>query len=361
MRSVVPTINRYIVFGFYLFIFSSFTFAQEQKPTEPSHLSESSNSNAYMPHPSHSGMWMFEYKFMRMFQKGMLNGKDSIDPKSVLQNSNFKKLPYSGSHDCTTATDPCLLTNAGYRMNMDMHMLMAMYHQTRDLSWMIMLNYLSNDMDMYDKMDLNAPVTSFKMNSGGVGDVQLFLTNKMTETEWFDIKYTLGISLPFGSIDEPDGIVDMTGNQGISPYSMQLGSGTYDIITALAFEGTYYRLEYGGDIYRITRTGFNSQYYNLGDALQLKAWSRYTFPFGTQLRAGMTQNVWSPIEGRDERMSNNPRYNGGKRLDLLLGIGQKYKDFGIYMDYAYPLLQYLNGVQMKTTGILYLGVQYMYM
>jgi len=320
-----------------------------------------SNASMYLPHAAHSGMWMFEYKYMRMFQSGMLNGSDSIDPKSVLHNPDYNKLPYSGSHDCTVETDPCLLTNSGSEMTMDMHMFMAMYHQTSDLSWMVMFNYLVNTMDMYDQMDANMPAETFSMDSSGIGDVQLFMTNKFSETEWFDISVTLGINLPLGSIDEPDGIQDMSGNEGIAPYDMQLGSGTYDIHTALTFEGVYYRFEYGAEIYKVTRTGLNSQFYNMGDSLKLSGWGRYTFPFGTQLRGGLAQRIWAPIEGRDERMSDNTRYSGGKRLELLLGAGQKYEDYMIYLDYAIPMLQHLNGVQMKTTGVLSLGLQYMYM
>jgi len=352
MQSMGNCIHRILFSALFLII--SFSASALENDT-------SSNSGKYMPHAAHGGMWMFEYKYMRMFQDGMLDGSSSIDPLSVLQNPNYKKLPYSGSHDCTSEADPCLLTNAGYKMNMDMHMLMLMYHQTADLSWMMMLNYLTNDMDMYDKMDPDMEATSFKMDSAGIGDIQLFMTKRVEETEWFDINFTVGLNLPTGSIDEPDGIEDMSGNEGIAPYDMQMGSGTYDIITALAFEGVYYRFEYGAEIYRVTRTGLNSQYYNMGDTLKIKGWSRYTFPFGTQLRGGITQNIWSPIEGRDERMSDNTRYSGGKRLDLLLGVGQKYKDYSIYVDYAYPLLQHLNGVQMKTTGVLSFGVQYMYM
>ena len=314
-----------------------------------------------MPHAAHGDMWMFEYSFMRMYMNGMLRGKDEIDPRSVLQNPEFNKLPYPGSHDCTSELDPCLLSNVGDTMVMDMHMFMIMFHQTSNLSWMVMFNYLSNTMEMYDQMSPNMPASTFDMDTGGIGDIQIMMTNRLAETDWFDVNLTLGVNLPLGTIDASDGISDMSGNEGIAPYDMQMGSGTYDIITELSLSGAYYRYEYGFDLYRVSRTGLNTQFYNRGDTLKLKVWNRYTFPFGTQLRGGIAQNVWSPIEGRDMRMSDNTEYTGGKRFDLIFGLGQKYKDFGVYADYTYPLLQYLNGVQMKTTGIFQIGLQYMYM
>ena len=313
-----------------------------------------------MPHGLHADMWMFEYRYMRMFMSGMLRGKDKIDPLSVLHNPEFTKLPFPASADCKTATDPCLLTNVGDKMTMDMHMFMAMYHQTRDLSWMVMFNYLSNNMDMLQQMNSGMPVTTSQMGSSGIGDVQLFVTNRLRETDWFDIDLTLGINLPLGTIDAKNGM-PMMGTEGIARYDMQMGSGTYDVITALNFTGAYYRLEYDFEIYKNSRTGFNTQYYNMGDILRLKASGKYTFPIGTQIRTGLTETITAPVEGRDERHGYNPRYTGGKRLDLVVGLGQRYKDYGVYMDYAYPLLQFLNGVQMKTTGTLTFGLEYMYM
>lgn len=357
MRSNGSLIFRKLTLGTFLLCLSVTVFAAEEQQKQTSLLDEL----RYTPHAAHGGMWMFEYSFMRMFQSGMLRGSDEIDPTSVLQTEGYNKLPYPGSHDCRTEQDPCYLSNVGNTMTMDMHMFMIMYHQSRDLSWMVMFNYLQNTMDMYDKMSVNDPIMTYDMDSGGIGDIQLFMTNKMTETDWFDIHYTLGINLPTGSIDEGDGIIGMDNQEGIAPYDMQLGSGTYDIITALTFEGRYYRFEYGAEVYRVTRTGLNAQYYNMGDTLKIKGWGKYSFTYGTQLRGGVTQRVWAPIEGRDERMSDNTRYSGGKRLELVFGIGQNFKDYGVYVDYAYPVMQYLNGVQMKTTGILQFGLQYMYM
>lgn len=361
MRLAMRSMRQKLVLCLGISLFSGFTLAQEaQEEPVPSNSSE---SGMYLPHAAHGGMWMFELRFMRMFQKGMLDGSDEIDPLDVLQNSQYTKLPYN-DHDCTTDTPiPCALTNSGYRMTMDMYMFMAMYHQSKDLAWMVMFNYLKNDMDMYDKMSPSMPADSFTMDSGGIGDIQLFMINTVKQTEWFDINVTLGINLPTGSIDEPDGIPvhDDPSREGIAPYDMQLGSGTYDIITALTFEGVYYRLEYGAEAYKVTRTGKNYQLYNMGDTLKIHGWSRYTFPTGTQIRGGIAQRVWAPIEGRDMRMSDNPAYTGGKRLDLTVGLGQKFMDFGIYADYSYPVLQYLNGAQMKTTGMLTVGLQYMYM
>lgn len=319
-----------------------------------------SDSDKYFSRTT-GGIWKFEYGYQRKFMQGVLSGKDAVDPVSVLQNSDYYKLPYPGSHDCRTEADPCLLSNIGKTMYMEKHMLNVTYRQSADLSWAARLSYLSNFVNMYERLSVNFPTEDFSFSTSGIGDMQLLMTNRLARTNRVDIHLTLGINLPLGSIDETDGINDMSGNEGIAPYNMQLGSGTYDIITRLAFSGFYYGLDYGFNIHRITRTGLNPQYYNQGDNLKVTGWAHYTFSFGTQFRVGVIQNVSSPIEGRDERISDNTRYSGGKRFDALLGLGQKIGGFGIYVDYAYPVLQYVNGVQMKTTGIVSGKIEYTYL
>ena len=317
--------------------------------------------HTHLPQLSGGGKWSFKYDYSRRLMSGMLNGKDAVDPEFALQNSDYEKLPYPGSHDCLLATDTCLLSAVAEKATMDLHQFQITYHQSKELSWGLMLQFLSNTVDLFDKMSPTLPVTPYSLGSNGFGDVQLSVTKQLASMQFFDIDLSLGIKLPFGTIDKSDGIIDMSGNTGYVPYAMQIGSGTYDIITGLTLKGVYHGLEYGSSINRTTRTGMNNQYYNLGDNLKIKAWARYTAFFGTQLRIGFTQHVWSPIEGRDARMSDNPRYTGGKRLDALLGLGQRYKHFGVYADYAFPVLQYLNGVQIKTTGTLLVGIEYKYL
>jgi len=345
---------KFIIFtNSILFCMTNFANANETIPTI-------NDSDKYFSRTTH-GIWKFEYGYQREFLRGVLHGKNNVDSVSVLQNTDYHKLPYPGSHDCSTEADPCLLSNIGKSMFMDKHMFTVTYRQSSELSWAVKLNYVSNSVDMYEKLSNNFPTSQYSFGTSGIGDMQLLMTNRLTRTNRTDVNLTLGVNLPLGSIDETDGINDMSGNEGIAPYNMQLGSGTYDIITQLAFAGFYYGLDYGFNIYRITRTGLNPQYYNLGDNLKITGWAHYTYSFGTQLRMGLIQNVSSPIEGRDERVSDNTRYSGGKRFDVLFGLGQKIGSFGIYVDYAYPVLQYVNGVQMKTTGIVSGKIEYTFL
>lgn len=374
MQSFFSFNFRKLTIFFGLILFSSASFASDTDTESVSRtnraFSGAGSSNAYLPHTPHSGMWTFDYRYSRMAYSGSLKGRNSINPQSVLQTTGYYKLPSSGSQTCPTtitveqaANDPnCYISNIGNTLNMDKHMFSAKYYQTKDLSWRVMIDYLSNSANMYNKTNSFMPASKFNMSSSGVGDVKVFMTNRVAETHLFDVKFTLGLNLPLGSIDKRDGFRDVTtGKDNIAPYYMQTGSGTYDLITELSLEGYSSGFEYGFIINRIMRTGVNSQFYNMGDIMKINGWGRYTLASGTQLRGGVTQNVWAPIDGRDQRLDYNTRYTGGKRLDLTVGLGQQFKDFGVYAEYDYPVLQYLNGVQMKTTGTINLGLTYYYM
>lgn len=305
-----------------------------------------------------SNFWRFKYQVTSRSMSGLLAGSDGVVPLSVLQNSQYKKLPYAGSHDCTLSTDPCLMTTVSESMRIDRHAFNIEYQHSEDLSLMFNLAYLSKTLHMIDQISSNVPAAPFQLGSKGLSDVEILIRNRLSKSDALDVDLTLGLSLPTGSIDKSDGIRDMTGQFATAPYIMQLGSGTYDLIMNLALSGAYQRIGYGSSIYRISRTGLNSQYYNLGDELKLKGWGSFTFPHGTKFRAALTQNVWSPITGRDQRISNNTLYTGGKRLEASIGVGQKFKQMEAHLDYAHPLLQYLNGVQLKTTGTISLGVEF---
>ncbi|MDH5546685.1 MAG: hypothetical protein OEZ43_13910 [Gammaproteobacteria bacterium] len=320
------------------------------------HMGDKATDSSDSSHKYHAGAWMFAYSYERMFQRDMLDGNNFLDPTAILNNSPL----YTKDRTYLNGAQP--ITNSGKNMIMDMHMLMLMYNQTSRLSWEVMLNYLYNNMTMYDQMSQTGILTEFPMTTRGVGDTQVFLNYTFARTNWFDFTIKTGINLPTGSIDNSDGIFDtMTQGYGIAPYIMQTGTGTYDIHTALQIERDENNLTAGAKVYRISRTGYNRAYYNRGDVVELSTWLRYRFASGTQLRSKVMQTVRGRVEGRDDRMTDNTRYTGGSRLDVQLGIGQQFSGFNIHADYAIPVRQYLNGPQMKTNGILQVSLEYMMM
>jgi len=321
---------------------------------EESNKKKESN-NRYIPLHAQGNMWIFDYQFSRQMMSGTLKGSDGIATEDALQNQDYKRNPsYVNAVGCTTGSESaCLLSHIGSKMTMNVHSFSAQYNQTAGLRWKAKFNYLSNSQTMFQKTSANAQVGTFEVGSSGIGDIQLLMINRVKQTKWFDIDLTIGFSFPLGSIDAKDGQIEE-----FAPFEMQTGSGTYDVITEVAVAGIYRRYEYGFSVNRVQRTGVNIQNYNQGDILTIDLWGQYTFPFGTQVRTGVEQNVRAPVQGRDVRTSYNPEYTGGKRMDLVFGAAQKYNDFLVYFDYKFPVLQFVNGVQLKTSGTMVMGLQY---
>ena len=138
-----------------------------------------------------------------------------------------------------------------------MHMLMLMYGFTDKFTFMAMLNYLDNEMDMINR--LGARPT---METSGLGDTVLTGTYQLNQ----NITASLGLSFPTGSIDEK---VVMMGNTIQAPYPMQLGSGTYDIIPSITYSNNLKKWYWGAEVSYTARVGENDNDYTLGDRLHM--------------------------------------------------------------------------------------------
>jgi len=149
------------------------------------------------------GMWMAENKQVRMYMNGMLDTTKNINAADVVNPGGSYNFPMAPTN-----------------MTMDMNMLMLMYH-TRKYMVMSMLHYMSNDMGMVTNTGVGST-----MASKGLGDTVVTVTVPWIKK--FD--YTVGVSLPTGSIDESGPMVIAAGVPGTDvtyTYGMQLGSGTY--------------------------------------------------------------------------------------------------------------------------------------
>ncbi|MDH5216509.1 MAG: hypothetical protein OEX19_02360, partial [Gammaproteobacteria bacterium] len=185
---------------------------------------------SHLEHPHSAGTMMFEFQYMRMNMDGILSGTNERTQASVLE--SYGAAPNS--------------------MSMDMFMLMPMYNITRELSVMLMANFLANDMQM----------TGHAMKTSGVGDTSVSLSYKFLDDTF---AASLETSIPTGDTavktDMMHGahMMNMT-----APYAMQLGSGTYDLTPSLAYLGAYYTLRYGAMASYTYRVGTNNSDYALG-------------------------------------------------------------------------------------------------
>lgn len=304
----------------------------------------------YHTHPA--GMWMINYKFMRMEMNGLRAGGTDVGLGSVGFNRgkqyNYMMIPTG--------------------MTMDMHMFMAMYGITDRLTVMAMGGYQYNNMGMLMDMGMGARPDP-PMKTSGWGDTELDLSYKFNDF----LTGTMGLSIPTGSIEETFTTMRRVYR---APYDMQLGSGTVDLKPSI----TYNQLSsdslwnWGAQATFTWHPAENENGWARGDNFKLTGWLQRAFgPASSWVR--MVFNDTGKIRGEDaqiQRMMNyNPRVGapmpdgdpanyGGQRIDFLTGVSLTLGGFSFGVEGGIPIYENLNGLQMRTDWVITTGVQMMF-
>jgi nitrous oxide reductase accessory protein NosL len=315
----------------------------------------------YHTHPA--GMWMFNYKFMRMNMNGLRDGTSDVGLSKVGYNRMGK--PYNYMMIPT-------------EMTMDMHMFMAMYGITDRLTVMAMVNYLENEMEML--MDMGMPMDPSKpdkgktkeppMRTSGLGDTEIRGIYKINKY----LVGSLGLSLPSGNIEKD--FVTMGRPPYRQPYDMQLGSGTYDLKPALTYSALSddSKWNWGAQAMFTWHTGKNENDWKYGDSIKVTGWlQRALGPLTSWLRLAYSDT--GRIRGEDPEIKKlldprmkvgapmpdaDPDNYGGQRLDGLIGVSVLKGPVSIGIEGGVPLYQNLNGLQLKSTWVINAGIQIMF-
>ena len=294
-------------------------------------------------HTHKQGEIMLSVRYMYMDMQGMRNGTDSISNEQVLEQF------------MVTPTD----------MDMQMVMFGAMYAPTDKITVMGMIPYIKKSMNHLTRMG-----GRFKTESSGLGDIRLTGLYKLFD--WGNnnnLILNFGLSFPTGSIDEKDA-TPMGPDQQL-PYPMQLGSGTWDILPGITYNGRHDNFNWGGQIIGIVRLGENDRDYTLGNRLNLTAWTAYNINYWLSGSFRLDWGFWGNIDGADPSLNPavvptaDPDLQGGNRLDALLGVnfinqkGPKWlRGQRLAAEFGLPVYQDLDGPQLETDWVLILGWQY---
>jgi hypothetical protein len=306
--------------------------------------SDPTPASVMISHVHNKNEWMLSYKYMNMGMNGILSGTQTVDKSSVFVN-------YLMSPD---------------KMRMDMHMVMAMYGVTNRLTLMAMFNYntMAMDMTMFTKsghIHAGAAVgdtsgTHF-MRTSGIGDVKLNALYGLINSPNQQLVLSAGISLPIGTNNVKGATEDAMYPNKNYPYAMQMGSGTFDILPCVNYLFQKNNVTFSTQIAAIIRTSNNAMGYKLGNEATLNSWVAYQLlPFlNSSIR--LEGNISNKISGYDStlyaynELSANTLNYGGKRINAAIGSVFQFKNGALKnhrlaIEYAVPIYQNLNGVQM---------------
>lgn len=222
----------------------------------------------------------------------------------------------------------------------------------------IMGMYMNMDMEMIRRDGRRS-----SMYSQGVGDTMIMTKTLLCADDYLiprnQLSLLLGVSVPTGSISQDEKGV-------ISPYSMQLGSGTFDPFFGLLYQGSRTPFWWGANVSYLGRFYENYKSYNLGDEFRCDLYSFYQIRHDLvgefQVKgkyAGDIEGQARQIEQGDGHMMGNPDMSfmsnlydpdnyGGTTVDLTVGLQwQPFHNHIINAQLSVPIYQNLHGTQLE--------------
>lgn len=258
----------------------------------------------------------------------------------IMTGYRYSRTSFSQYYRGSERADTQALVAEGYTllatgMTMEMLMLDFMYAVSDDLTLMLMPHYMSMDMDMVHLGDDDQTHQHSEGHHGGhhgdphpgshshdvsgFGDTLVSALYRLAGNHRHQLIGGLGVSIPTGSVSQknPDGT--------FVHYEMQLGSGTWDLVPSLTYQGRADRLTWGAQFNAQVRLeSENKSGYALGDWYQATGW--------TAVRVA----DWISLSGRlawETQDSIGGHYNGPHRhsnpADIQANYGGTFVDFGL--------------------------------
>ena len=297
-------------------------------------------------HYHSKGGFMFSYRFMNMNMSGLLNGSNTISNDEA-HNAGYMVTPL--------------------KMPMQMHMFGLMYAPSNKITLLAMANVIKNDMDL--QMRMMNTTSPFSTASSGFGDLKLGLIYKFLNKNQHSFHGNLTFSLPTGSISETDETPMSSPNEIQLPYPMQIGSGTFDTNLGFTYLGQKETFSWGSQLKGTFRFGKNSNNYAFGNSYNLNNWLAIKATDWLSLSARIEGIIVNEIRGEDANLtpmmvttadttnSGGTYANSGFGFNLYAPKG-KLKDVRLGFEYAFPLYQKPNGIQLELKETITVGLQY---
>lgn len=284
--------------------------------------------------------WQLNFTYKQLLFDGYKSGTDDISidnvlfsPGDVRTNKNFPVVP-------TEITQEAFIFRLGYVIN-----------QLSSIN--VSLPYIKQGTDHISSV---AGYENFLLVSDGIGDISANYSHILKRWNEQQLTWSIGLSLPTGSIDEEGDTPREPGNQQL-PYTMQLGSGTWDIPLGLSYQKNMSTWIWHANLLAKIRTGKNDRDYRLGNRLTFSLSSKWRVQHNIKPLAKLQYTNWGSIRGQDDEITvpnptfpypaaiTNPRYYGGKKVNATAGIEFPFINQIVTIEISKPLYQDLNGIQ----------------
>jgi hypothetical protein len=286
--------------------------------------------------------WHLSYSYGRSTFDEYRNGSDRLTYDDVL---------WSGPGEVKTRENfPVVPT----KITQEVHSVLLAYDVNDRLGVRLLVPFIEQSTD---HISIVPNYDDFNISSDGVGDVVAMAEYSLGATLNSAWRVIGGVSIPTGSIDEEGDTPRAPGNQQL-PYTMQIGSGTWDIPLGLVYEKYGEQFSWGAEVQGKVRLGENDRDYRLGHRLGAAVWTSVLTNSGFRPGVRLGYSWQDEIDGEDASLSipnpafpypapvTDPSAFGGQQIDLSV-----YVDFPIAaswsgrIGYTKPIWFDLNGPQ----------------
>jgi hypothetical protein len=290
----------------------------------------------------HTSPWKLAYQLKAAEFEYYLDGTQSLSVDDVL---------WSGPSEQRTAKNfPILPTT----ISQQAHIIALDYQFGRHWNGHLSIPFIKQKTD---HISIVNDYDNFVIETDGLGDLVVSASYSWYNSTVSSWRLSFGLSLPTGSIDEVGDTPRAQGDQQL-PYTMQLGSGTYDF----PFELSYQNSEIDGFNVSLTaniRTGTNDRHYRLGNNYSLNGRYKIELSPTFQTFAGLAFQYSESINGQDDDLLvngpfpypagiTNPQFYGGKKINIRVGLITQLSDnLRLNIEFGKPIYQNLNGPQPK--------------
>jgi hypothetical protein len=214
----------------------------------------------------------------------------------------------------------------------------------------------------------DAGSTFFLTESNDLGDLEVRVLFDLLEIGPYRAHLSIGGSAPTGEIADR-GLTPQTFPQVTQlPFSMQNGSGTWDILPAIGFSAQNEVATVGAQGDAVIRLGDNNRNYSLGNRFGATMWASYMLNDWISASARLRFDTWEDIAGLDPAtdavadLSANPFLTGGKRTTLPLGVNILLREgplagVRLAVEWQYVISEDLNGPQLSQRNGITIGWQ----
>ena len=238
------------------------------------------------------------------------------------------------------------------------HSLEFMYGLTDDITLFSNLNFHVKESTYLTKQN-----NLYSLNSSGIGELEVQFLYNLVSNDKIKIHSNIGVMLPTGSINKEDS------NDGILPYSMQIGDGHLSSIVGFTVFSQFNKFSVGiQPIYKLSLHE-NSRGYKTGNQISVNYWGAVNLSNSISISFRQNYLNLSGVTGEDSELDstvmilNNKNNTGHVLLNSALGVNFSFrkgllKNKRISFEYILPTYMSYEGLQVGNFHSFSIGLQY---